>query len=560
MAKWTYPSVRRDDSVTDDHFGRSVPDPYRWLEDPDSEETRAFVAAQNEITRPYLAACEARDKFKDRLTELYNYPKYSAPFKRGSRYFYFMNTGLQNQSVLYVQESLEAEREVFLDPNSLSEDGTVALSIHSFSEDGELFAYGLSESGSDWNTIQVLRVCDKTLLEDMLKWVKFSSIAWTHDNKGFFYQRYPEPDTKSAGTETNQVLNQKMYYHVVGTEQSSDVMCYEMPENPDWLSSCELSDEGRYLVIYISRGAEPRNKLLYSDLNQLEGGKVSGPLPITKLVDNFDADWDFICNQGTVFTLKTDLDACRYRLINIDITKPDKADWTTLVPEHDKDVLEWAACVNQTRLVLCYLRDVKSVLLLHKLEDGSFVQDFPLDMGSITGYSGRKKDTEIFYSFTSFLTPGIIYHCDMTGEGLKPRVFREIEVKGFDGSLYETHQVFYPSKDGTKIPMFIVHKKGLKLDGNVPTLLYGYGGFNISLSPSFSTTRIIFMQHLGGVYALANLRGGGEYGDSWHKGGMLGNKQNVFDDFVSAADYLIQNKYTNPSRSVQFPIMLIING
>ncbi|XP_064382801.1 prolyl endopeptidase-like [Halichondria panicea] len=547
MAK-NYPCPRRDESLGETHFGTSVPDPYRWLEDPDSEETQGFVKAQNEISQPYLASCPVRNKFHARMTDLYNYPKYSAPFKRGTRYFYRYNTGLQNQSVYYVQSSLEAEAEVFLDPNLLSDDGTVALSMSQFSEDGELFAYGLSESGSDWNTIKVMQVSTKENQGDELKWVKFSSIAWTHDNKGFFYQRYPEVVTESEGTETTQVLDHKVYYHVVGSPQSEDALCYQDLEHRDWLFSVEVSDCGRYVILYVSRGAEPRNKLYYSDLEQLPGQQITGPLNMEKLIDDFDASWDFICNHGTVFTFKTDFEAPRYRLVNIDITQPTKDSWVTLVSEHPKDVLEWAACVNTTKLVLCYLSDVKSILSLYSLQDGSFIKNFPLEVGSVTSFSGRFKDTEIFYSFMSFLTPGVIYHCDLTQDELNPTVFREIKVEGFDASQYTTKQIFYPSKDGTNIPMFIVHKKDLTLDGTHPTLLYGYGGFNISITPSFSTSRLIFIQHLGGVFAIANIRGGGEYGDQWHKGGMMGCKQNVFDDFIAAGEYLIANGYTSTNK------------
>ncbi|XP_041479677.1 prolyl endopeptidase-like isoform X1 [Lytechinus variegatus] len=543
----SYPKFRKDGGAVDDYHGQKVADPYVWMEDPDSEETKAFVEAQNNITMPFLEKMDVRQPFHDRLKGLWDFPKYGCPFKRGSRYFYFYNTGLQNQSVMYVQDSLEAEAQVFLDPNKLSEDGTVALRGRAFSEDGEYFAYGLSKSGSDWVTIKAMKVDGAQQLPDTLERVKFSNIAWTHDNKGFFYSRFPDSDNKADGTETSTNINQKLYYHVLGNDQSQDVMCAEFPDNPKWIVGAEVSDDGRYFLLTISEGCDPVNRLYYCDRESLQDG-INGVLPWVKLVDNFDAEYEYITNEGTLFTFKTNLKAPKYKLINIDFTKPEMENWEDLVCESETDVLEWAACVNQTKLVLCYLHDVKNILQLNELSSGQNVTTFPLDVGTITGYSGRKKDTAIFYQFTSFLTPGIIYHCDLTATTLDPSVFRQIEVKGFDPSAFETTQVFYTSKDGTKIPMFIVHKKGLEKTGDHPVLLYGYGGFNISITPSFSVSRIVFIQNLGGVLAVPNIRGGGEYGETWHKGGMLGNKQNVFDDFQWAAKYLIDNKYTSPQK------------
>lgn len=544
---FSYPAFRKDKEAVDEYHGQKVADPYVWMEDPDSDETKAFVEAQNNITMPYLEKMDVRQPFHDRLKGLWDFPKYGCPFKRGSRYFYFYNTGLQNQSVMYVQDSLDAEAQVFLDPNKLSDDGTVALRGRSFSEDGEYFAFGLSKSGSDWVTIKAMKVDGAQDLPDTLERVKFSGIAWTHDNKGFFYSRFPDSDSKADGTETSANLNQKLYYHVLGTNQSEDVMCAECPDNPKWIIGAEVSDDGRYFLLTISEGCDPVNRLYYCDRETLQEG-IKGVLPWVKLIDNFDAEYEYITNEGTLFTFKTNLNAPKYKLINIDFSKPEKENWKDLVSESETDVLEWAACVNQTKLVLCYLHDVKNILQLNELASGQNVTTFPLDVGTITGYSGKKKDTAIFYQFTSFLTPSIIYHCDLTAATLDPTVFRQIEVKGFDASAFETTQVFYPSKDGTKIPMFIVHKKGLKKTGDHPVLLYGYGGFNISITPSFSVSRIVFIQNLGGVLAVPNIRGGGEYGETWHKGGMLANKQNCFDDFQWAAKYLIDNKYTTPQK------------
>ncbi|XP_051951697.1 prolyl endopeptidase [Xyrauchen texanus] len=542
-----YPNAYRDESVVDDYHGSKVPDPYNWLEDPDSEKTQAFVNSQNKLTLPFLEQCEIRDVFKDRMTELYDYPKYSCPFKRGNRYFHFYNTGLQNQSVLYMQKNLEAEPTVFLDPNTFSEDGTVALQGYTFSEDGEYLAYGTSASGSDWVEIRFLRVDGAVPLEDRLERVKFSCMSWTHDGKGLFYNSYPEQEGKSDGTETSTNLHQKLFYHVLGTPQSQDVLCAEFPEQPKWMSGAEVSDDGRYVLLSIREGCDPVNKLWYCDLNAVSQ-EINGLLPWIKLIDNFDAEYEYVTNEGTVFTFKTNLDAPRYRLINIDFAQPSVSQWKVLVPQHDKDVIVFATCTYSSFLFVCFLHDVKNVLKMFHLSSGEEMRTFALDVGSVVGFTGRKKDSEIFYSFTSFLSPAIIYHCDLTKDPLQPHVFREVTVKGFNPADYQTTQVFYPSKDGTQIPMFIVHKKGIKLDGSHPAFLYGYGGFNISITPSYSVSRLIFVRHLGGVLAVANIRGGGEYGETWHKAGMLANKQNCFTDFQCAAEYLIKEGYTSPSK------------
>ncbi|XP_075453654.1 prolyl endopeptidase [Ascaphus truei] len=541
---YQYPEATRDDNAVDDYHGNEICDPYRWLEDPDSEQTKAFVEAQNKLTVPFLEQCPVRVTFKERMTELFDYPKYSCHFKKGNRYFHFYNSGLQNQRVLYVQDSLEEEPRVFLDPNKLSEDGTVALQGYAFSEDGEYFAYGLSASGSDWVIIKFMEVRSQDALPDVLERVKFSCMSWTHDGKGIFYNCYPKQDGKSDGTETSTNLHQKLYYHVLGTDQSRDALCAEFPDEPKWMGGAEVSEDGRYVLLSIRQGCDPVNRLWYCDL-QKETNGITGILPWVKLIDNFDAEYEYITNEETIFTFKTNRHAPNYKLINIDIHNPDESKWKELVPEHDKDVLEWLSCVNSNLLVLCYLHDVKNVLQLHDLATGSHRMTFPLDVGSIVGYSGQKKDSEIFYQFTSFLSPGIIYHCDLTREVLEPRVFREVTVKGFELSDYQTVQVFYPSRDGTKIPMFIVHKKGIKLDNSHPAFLYGYGGFNISITASYSVSRLIFVRHLGGILAIANIRGGGEYGETWHKAGSLGNKQNSFNDFQCAAEYLIKGGYSS---------------
>ncbi|MEQ2249573.1 hypothetical protein ILYODFUR_030791, partial [Ilyodon furcidens] len=333
-----YPQAYRDEAVVDDYHGCKVPDPYSWLEDPDSEKTQAFVNAQNQLTLPFLEECEVRDLFKERMTELYDYPKYSCPFKRGNRYFHFYNTGLQNQSVMYVQESLDAEPTVFLDPNTFSDDGTVALRGYAFSEDGEYLAYGTSASGSDWVEIHFLRVEGAVPLEDRLERVKFSCMSWTHDGKGLFYNSYPDQEGKSDGTETSTNLHQKLYYHILGTPQSDDVLCAEFPDHPKWMCGAEVSDDGCYVLLSIREGCDPVNRLWYCDLQTTPQG-ITGLLPWIKLIDNFDAEYEYVTNEGTLFTFKTNLDAPRYRLINIDFASPDQRNWKELIPQHDKDVI-----------------------------------------------------------------------------------------------------------------------------------------------------------------------------------------------------------------------------
>ncbi|KAF7665443.1 hypothetical protein LDENG_00139290 [Lucifuga dentata] len=542
-----YPAARRDENKVDDYHGTKICDPFAWLEDPNSEETMAFVEEQNKLTMPFLEKCAVQPKFHQRLTELYDYPKYSCPYKRGDRYFYFHNKGLQNQDVLYVQDFLDGPATIFFDPNTLSDDGTVALKMGRLSEDCEYFAYSLSSSGSDWVTVHFMKADDLAPLPDMLERVKFSCLAWTHDAKGIFYNCYPRQEGKTDGTETTSNINQKLYYHVIGTKQSDDILVAEFPDHPKWHSSVTVSDDGRYAVLSITEGCEPVNQLWYCDLQQLTRS-ISGLLPWVKLVDNFEAQYSYVTNEGSVFTFRSNLDAPRYRLINIDIEKPEREHWTTLIPQHEKDVLGFVSCVNQRHLLVNYLHDVKDILQLYELSTGQLVRDLPLDVGTVAGVSCKKKHSDFFYKFTSFTTPGIIYHCDLSESNPEPTVFRQVEVKGIKQEDYKTSQVFYPSKDGTKIPMFLVHAKDLEKDGTHPVFLYGYGGFEHSIQPYYNVAYLLLVRHLGGILAVANIRGGGEYGLTWHKAGTLGNKQTCFDDFQCAAEYLIQEKYTTASR------------
>ena len=523
-----YPSARKSDQV-DDYHGVKVADPYRWLEDLDSEETRAWVEAENKLTFAYLNDIPQRTMLRERLTKLWNFEKYGVPFKEGDRYFYTRNSGLQNQSVLYTVNALDAQPQMILDPNTLSSDGTVAVSGLQVSPDGKLLAYSLSASGSDWQEWKVRDVATSKDLSDHLKWVKFSGVSWTRDNKGFFYSRYEEPkaDTLKA---TNYF--QKVYYHQLGTPQSDDVLIYERPDQKDWLFNGSVTEDGNYLIVTIYQGTDTKNRVYYKDLKAKDA-------PVVKLLDGFDAAYTFVGNQGPRFWFQTDLDAPRGKLIEINVAEPARAKWKVLVPE-TKERLQGTSFIDH-KFVLNYLKDAYTQVKIHNTA-GKFLSaiTFP-GIGTADGFNGKATDKETFYAFTGFTTPTTIYRYDFTTG--KSTVFRQPKVD-FNPNDYETKQVFYSSKDGTKVPMFITHKKGLKLDGNNPTYLYGYGGFDISLTPGFSVGNLVWME-MGGVYAQPNLRGGGEYGEDWHQAGMKLKKQNVFDDFIAAAEWLIANKYTS---------------
>jgi prolyl oligopeptidase len=523
-----YPAARKADQV-DDYHGVKVADPYRWLEDLDSEETRGWVEAENKLTFSFLNSIPARAAIKDRLTKLWDYEKYGIPFKEGNRYFYSRNSGLQNQSVLYTVTSIDGEPQILLDPNTLSTDGTVALSGLKVSNNGKLLAYSLSASGSDWQEWKVRNVETGKDLVDDLKWVKFSDASWSHDDSGFFYCRYEEPKSDSLKS-TNYF--QKVYFHKLGTPQSDDVLVYERPDQKDWLFGAYVTEDGNYLILSVFQGTDTKNRVYYKDLRNKEA-------EVVKLLDKFDAAYSFIGNRGSRFWFQTDLQASRGKVIEIDVNQPAYANWKVIVPE-SREALQSTTFVNQ-KFVLNYLKDAYTQVRLYDLS-GKLVREvqFP-GIGSAEGFGGKSTSNETFYSFTGFTTPTTIYRYD-TSTG-KSSVFRQPKVD-FNPADFETKQVFYTSKDGTKVPMFITYKKGLKLDGNNPTYLYGYGGFNISLSPAFSVGNLVWME-LGGVYAQPNLRGGGEYGEQWHQAGMKLKKQNVFDDFIRAGEWLIENKYTS---------------
>ncbi|HEY9642997.1 MAG TPA: prolyl oligopeptidase family serine peptidase [Coleofasciculaceae cyanobacterium] len=522
----------------DDYHGISVPDPYRWLEDPHSEETQAWIEAENQVTFAYLEEIPVRETLKQRVTQLWNYEKFGTPFKQGDphqgqRYFYFKNDGLQNQSVLYTLPDLDAEPQILMDPNTLSEDGTIALSGLSISEDARLMAYGLSVSGSDWREWKVRDIETGEDLPDQLKWVKFSGASWTHDHQGFFYSRYDEPNDTTKLEEVN--YYQKLYYHRIGTPQSADVLIYDRPDQKEWGFSGSVTEDGRYLIISVWKGTESKNLIFYKDL-------ADPASPVVELISTFESSYGFIDNQGETFWFQTDLDAPRGRVIAIDLATPDPSHWRELIPEAS-ETLEGVGVLNY-QFVASYLKDAHTQVKIFNL-DGTYVREVALPgLGSAGGFGGKRQDTETFYSFTSFTTPTTLYRYDMvSGEST---LFRQPQVN-FNPEEYETQQVFCTSKDGTQVPLFITYKKGLTLDGNNPTYLYGYGGFNVPLTPSFSPSNVVWME-MGGIYVMANLRGGSEYGEEWHQAGMRLNKQNVFDDFIAAAEWLIANHYTSAQK------------
>jgi prolyl oligopeptidase len=536
----TYPSSHKSNQV-DNYHGTLVTDSYRWLEDPDSEETRAWIEAQNQITFGYLSEIPAREKIKQRLTKLWDYEKYGIPFKEGEslqdgsteRYFYFKNDGLQNQSVLYTLKTLDDQPKVLLDPNQLSEDGTVALSGLSISENSKLLAYGLSTSGSDWEEWKVRDVETGEDLQDHLKWIKFSSASWTHNNQGFFYSRYDEPNEKTQLEDVN--YYQKLYYHQLGKPQSEDVLIYHRPDQKEWGFSGGVTEDGHYLIISIWLGTDSKNLVFFKDLTNPNA-------EVVELINQFEADYSFIENDDSVFYFRTDLNAPRGRVIAIDTQNPASEKWREIIPQ-SAETLESVGILNN-QFVADYLKDAHSEIKIFDIK-GGFIREVELPgLGSAGGFGGKRHDTETFYSYTSFTTPGTIYRYDMiTG---KSTVFRQPEVD-FNPNDYETKQIFYQSEDGTRVPMFITHKKGIKLDGNNPTYLYAYGGFNVSMTPGFSVSLLVWME-MGGVYAMPNIRGGGEYGEEWHQAGMKEKKQNVFDDFIGAAEWLIANKYTKTEK------------
>lgn len=531
-----YPTATRGPQ-SDDFFNVKVADPYRWLEDTESPQAVTWINEENTVTQNYFASIPERAKIKDRLTKLWNYERFGTPFTEGGKYFYTRNDGLQNQAVLYEADALDGPARILLDPNTFKADGTIALAGYAVSRDARYIAYGVSEAGSDWEVWKVREIATGKDLDDRLDWVKFSGASWTTDNAGFYYSRYP---ATQAGEELKGInRNQKLYYHRVGTPQSADTLVYERPDQPDWGFGAGVTDDGRYLMIGVWSNVR-ENALFYKDLSTPNS-------PVVELLTKWDAQYGAIGNDGATFWVQTDKDAPNGRVVAIDTAHPDPAGWVTVIPEA-KEALQSVNVVGE-RFFASSLKDAKTQVRIFDLT-GNLEREvaFP-GIGTAGGFGGRRGDKETFYAFTGFTFPTTTYRYDIaTGQS---KVFRSPKVE-FDPSDYVTEQVFYSSKDGTPIPMFITHKKGVKKDGKNPTLLYGYGGFNVPITPYFSISNAVWME-MGGVYAVANLRGGSEYGEEWHQAGTKTRKQNVFDDFIAAAEYLINEKWTSTPK-------LAING
>lgn len=533
--KLSYPPTKTVDQK-DTYHGTVVADPYRWLETDvrASKEVADWVAEQNKVSEAFLKEIPQREAIKKRLTELWNHERYTAPSKVAGRFFFSKNDGLQNQSVLYVQDAADAPPRVLLNPNEWTKDGTKALAGLALSDDARYAAYAIAEAGSDWTTWHVVDIDTGKVLPDEIKWVKFGGASWNRDGKGFFYSRFPEPKAGEKFQGLN--VNQQLWFHRLGTPQSEDVLVYARPDQPKWGVTGGVTDDGRYLVINLSDGTTSRKSRTYvKDLAE----PLGMPVPV---IDDFESVNSFVGNDGQTFYFRTDRGAPKGRLVAVDLKKPQAENWTTLIPEGEDNLVSVSYVGNQ--FVANYLKDARSAIKVFRT-NGQHLRDVELPgIGSAGGFGGKPTDTETYYTFSSFATPPSIFRHDLiTGES---KLFRQSKV-AFDPNAYEVKQVFYSSKDGTKIPMFLTYKKGLKLDGNNPTLLYGYGGFNISMTPSFSVARIAWLE-MGGVYAVACLRGGGEYGKTWHRAGTKLQKQNVFDDFIAAAEWLVKEKYTQPSK------------
>jgi prolyl oligopeptidase len=527
--KLTYPVTKKVD-VVDDYFGTKVADPYRWLEDDNSEETKKWVEEQNRVTFAYLEKIPFREKIRNRLTEIYNYARYSSPFRVGEYYFFFKNDGLQNQSVIYIQKGLEGQPEVFIDPNALSPDGTVRIGLVGFSNDNRYVGVSRSEAGSDWSELGVMEIESKKELSDRIRWLKFSGASW--QGNGFYYSGYDKPEKGQELTARNEF--QKVFYHKLGDPQEKDTLIYEDKEHPFRYQGVDVTEDEKYMFLTTSEGTRG-NELYYKDLSK-KG------MEFQPLIKGFEFNTFPIDNVGDKFLVQTDTDAPNYKIVLVDPKNPSKENWQAIIPEKPEVLSSSSAAGGQ--LFCTYLEDAYTQIYQYDLA-GNLVREIELPaLGTAGGFSGKRDEKSLFYTFTSFTYPPTIYKFDIASG--KSEVFRKTEAK-FNPQDYEAKQVFYLSKDKTRIPMFIVHKKGLKLDGKNPTYLYAYGGFNSSVLPAFNPANIILLEN-GGVYAMANLRGGGEYGEKWHQAGMLLNKQNVFDDFIAAAEYLINEKYTSKDK------------
>ena len=526
-----YPKAHTVDQV-DDYFSTKVSDPYRWMEDVDAPEVKAWIEEENKLTRSVLDSASGREQMQSRLMELINFEHYTAPVRRGTRYFYWHNSGLQNQNVLYWTEGLDGDPTVLLDANTMSADGTVAISGLSVSDDGRLAAYAIADAGSDWMKWHVREVATGEDLPDVIEWSKFSTASWLKDGSGFFYEGYDAPEAEALKA-TNYF--HKIFFHKLGTPQSDDQLIFDRPDDKEMNVGAAVTDDGRYLLIYQTKGSSPYNELAVKDLEQPDA-------PMVHISTMADALYSPIDNDGTRFWIHTTLNAPNGRVVEVDLAQPERKHWKAIIAETSNN-LDSVSMIDDT-LISNYLADAQSMVELHTRE-GELIAKLELPaIGTAMGFGGKRTDTETFYQFTNFTTPATVYRLDMKSR--RSTIYRQPKLK-FDPTQYETKQVFYTSKDGTRVPMFLSYRKGLELDGAAPTLLYGYGGFNVSLRPEFSSANLLWME-MGGLYAQPSLRGGGEYGEAWHKAGMKLAKQNVFDDFIAAAEWLIANKYTSPKK------------
>ncbi|MDQ6903519.1 MAG: prolyl oligopeptidase family serine peptidase [Bacteroidota bacterium] len=527
-----YPETKKVDQ-TDDYFGTKVADPYRWLEDDNSAATKEWVEEENKVTHAYLASIPFRDKVKNKLEQMWNYPKYSSPFKEGAWYYFYKNDGLQNQSILYRQQGLTGTPEVFIDPNTMSKDGTAAIGTPAFSRNKKYAVYLEAQAGSDWQTAHIMNVADKKLLNDEVNYIKFSGTSWKGDD-GFYYSRYPVPDEQNKLTTQNQF--HKVYYHKLGTPQSNDVLIYEDKDHPLRTVGAGLSEDEHFLILSKTEGTSGA-ELWVKDMKN-----TAADNDFKLIIKGFDTEANFIDNDGDYLLVSTNADAPNYKVVLIDPKNPAKENWKTIIPER-KELLESVGTAGH-KLFLSYLQDASSRVYQTNYK-GNLERQINLPgIGSAGGFNGYVDDKELFYTYTSFDYPPAIFRYNIaTGQ---TDLFRKSEAK-INADNYQTVQSFFTSKDGTKVPMFITYKKGLQLNGNNPVMLYGYGGFNIPMTPGFSISNAFFLEQ-GGVSVIVNLRGGNEYGEAWHKGGMLQNKQNVFDDFIGAAQFLIDKKYTNSQK------------
>jgi prolyl oligopeptidase len=537
LPKVNYPTTAKDD-IVNDYFGTKVPAPYQWMEDLDSKPVTDWIAEENKVTFDYLAKLPLRDHLQKRITELWDYPKVSIPAREGGRYFYAKNSGLQRQSPVYMRATLTGPVTLVLDPNVLSPDGSVSVAQWAPSRDGKLLAYGLSEGGADWRTLHVRDIDSGKDLSDEVHWMRFSGISWTNDNKGFFYSRYPEPP-KGKALESA-LSGQAVYYHRIGTPQSQDRLVYERKDLPTWFIDGSVSEDGRYLIVSIAKGSDNNNRLYYADLGDPMRPSINAP--IRPLVEEDDAEFAVFGNAGPVFYLRSDHAAPNRKVMAIDLAHPAQADWKTVVPEA-KQAIESVSLIGG-RIVAQYLVDVQSRVALFGL-DGSPQGDLALPgTGTVVGIEGREDSPEIFYAFSSPLSPTTVYLYDPAS---KQQTSFDPSKAPVDVAQYETRALFATSKDGTRVPFFLTWKKGLALDGSHPTMVYGYGGFSISILPTYRDDVPAWLE-LGGVWVTANMRGGAEYGEAWHKAGNLSNKQKVFDDFIAVAEYLVKEKYTSPAK------------